>query len=442
MLYERKGTLFRTFLALFVSLVWQVIAGASIIPLETSRSGFFASEGYDVTPDGSTVVGTISTLSDGVRAFRWRRNSGMLVLGQVGQSIPNDRFIASSISDNGEVVVGEAPDDRSGFRWTESAGFTFLPSPFGNTEGRANGVDAGGVFSIGRAVASTGDRFEAVIWSGTSLTANLGFLSGTTSSQALDISADGAVVVGYCNPNDHRAFRWTAESGMVSLGRITGGSFYSRAIGVSGDGGVVVGRARSSIGNEAFLWSSTTGMIGLGDLPEGAYSSAALATNFDGSAIVGYGSSASGQEAFIFIESTIQPLKEFLDGRGIDTSEWSHLQVANSIKDDGLGGFWITGKGINDNTTNSEDAFLAHVENNVVVENLPVDVVWTGLKQANLSKDSVVGATYELRRSTTLDSASAPIVQSKTGTGAALMFSVDDTGNTSAKSFFWIVRQN
>ena len=62
----------------------------------------------------------------------------------------------------------------------------------------------------------------------------LGFLSGSISSKALSVSADGSVVVG---SSGYESFRWTADSGMVGLGYLfSGGLCNSNAISVSADG--------------------------------------------------------------------------------------------------------------------------------------------------------------------------------------------------------------
>ena len=61
-----------------------------------------------------------------------------------------------------------------------------------------------------------------------------------------------------------------AALSFTGLGDLTGGSFQSRAYGVSSDGSVVVGGSSSTSGTEAFRWTSS-GMVGLGDLPGGFF---------------------------------------------------------------------------------------------------------------------------------------------------------------------------
>ena len=50
-------------------------------------------------------------------------------------------------------------------------------------------------------------------------------------------------------PRATEAFRWTTGGGMVGLGDLPGGNFYSDADGVSGDGSVVVGCSDSASGD-------------------------------------------------------------------------------------------------------------------------------------------------------------------------------------------------
>src|ERR1017187_3557474 len=109
------------------------------------------------------------------------------------------------------------------------------------------------------------------------------------------VSADGTVVVGtsesnYLSPD--QAFRWTAGSGMVGLGHLPGGT-YSSPNGISAYGSVIVGSGSSSSGNQAFRWTAGTGMVGLGYLP-GGNSSSASGVSADGSVIGG----TSGRQAF------------------------------------------------------------------------------------------------------------------------------------------------
>jgi probable HAF family extracellular repeat protein len=91
------------------------------------------------------------------------------------------------------------------------------------------------------------------------------------------------------------------------LGDLPGGSYFSYAYNVSANGAVVVGYSNSASGYEAFRWENGT-IIGLGDLPGGDSKSRAYSVSADGSVIVGYGTSASGNEAARWQNGTVTSL--------------------------------------------------------------------------------------------------------------------------------------
>lgn len=132
----------------------------------------------------------------------------------------------------------------------------------------------------------------------------LGFLPGATICRAEDISADGQVVVGFC---DTRAFLWSAGSGMIDLGTLPGGNS-AHALAVSADGQVVVGIAG---GVEAFRWTQQTGMVELG-----SQSVQALGISDDGQIIVGVGrqTPTGPSEAFRWTQGEGFLWLGFLDG--------------------------------------------------------------------------------------------------------------------------------
>jgi uncharacterized membrane protein len=103
----------------------------------------------------------------------------------------------------------------------------------------------------------------------------LGTLSPQPAVQvvARGISADGRVVVG----GTSSAFRWTAETGIQSLG------FSGSANDVSSDGSVIVGLRAG----RAVRWTEGTGAVELGTLPGGEPARNAVAVSGDGNTIVG-----------------------------------------------------------------------------------------------------------------------------------------------------------
>lgn len=118
----------------------------------------------------------------------------------------------------------------------------------------------------------------------------LGVPSGFDASEAMDVSDDGRVVVGYAlrAGGVYIAFRWTAQTGFLNLGTLGGTD--SRALGVSADGRVVVGYSRNATSApRAFRWTEETGMQDLGTL-SGGWQSRANDVSADGRVIVGYSS--------------------------------------------------------------------------------------------------------------------------------------------------------
>ncbi len=173
--------------------------------------------------------------------------------------------------------------------------------PGGSFQSSALDVSADGSVVVGESKSASGN--QAFRWAG-GVMSGLGDLSGDGfNSCAYGVSGDGSVVVGRgisaSGPGGSaswEAFRWTAGNGLVGLGDLSGGDFYSHAFGVSSDGSVVVGQSESASGNEAFRWTGGV-MSGLGDLSGGGYNSVSHSASSDGSVVVGYGISASGYEA-------------------------------------------------------------------------------------------------------------------------------------------------
>jgi probable HAF family extracellular repeat protein len=120
------------------------------------------------------------------------------------------------------------------------------------------------------------------------------FSGGSDFSIGMAISADGSTVVGYGNAETgERAFRWTAETGMVDLGEVPGGSTRTQAYDVSADGSVIVGPAW---GNDVsgFRWTLTDPVTGAGTMqnllgPSGqAIDTYPTAVSDDGSVVGGW----------------------------------------------------------------------------------------------------------------------------------------------------------
>ena len=100
-----------------------------------------------------------------------------------------------------------------------------------------------------------------------------------------DISGDGTTIVGVAD-NGRQAWRWTEETGVVTIGGWPGSTTKMSAKGTSYDGTYVVGQVEYDSLREAWLWTQAGGMVGLGFLPGGDYSGG-VAVSDDGSVVAG-----------------------------------------------------------------------------------------------------------------------------------------------------------
>jgi probable HAF family extracellular repeat protein len=208
------------------------------------------------------------------------------------------------ISGDATTVAGESGDRPA--LWTPATGTAVLGDlPGGDANGSAYGISLDGAVLVGR-VGSAGG-IEAFRWTADGGMLGLGDLAGEGpfASAALDVSADGAVIVGHSSATWPilRAFRWTAATGILDLGSFPGGDGFAIAHAVTPDGEIVVGGSRMAAREEAFRWSAATGMVALGVVP-GASSSRALAVSGDGGVVVGIGTGPQGFEAFRWTEAS------------------------------------------------------------------------------------------------------------------------------------------
>ena len=227
----------------------------------------------------------------------------------------------------------------SGSQIVEAAWFTNLGDVGGGNGSLAFGISGDGSVAVGVASGLIDSEIsEAFRWSKSTGMVGLGDLSGGTFySEAAAASYDGSVVVGQASPaSGGGAFYWTAGTGMVSLGLIDAGGSGSIAADVSSDGSVVVGGGDSTASNtsgdgeEAFRWTASTNMVGLGDLAGGIFSSNAEGVSADGNVVVGSSKSASGTEAFRWTQATGMVGLGDLDG-GIFSSGASAASADGSV---------------------------------------------------------------------------------------------------------------
>jgi len=296
--------------------VWT--AGGGMVSL-----GANSRQANDASLDGSVVVGA-GRVGIGSEAFRWTSGGGLTLIGNSSA----DASEAWGVNADGSVIAGFGGTSPSAWRWTSGTGLVALQAGTSNpgatppivgldNPNSAKGVSNDGSVITGFGTNSTVPSFEPFIWTAADGAVSLGALDGTTSFGAPRghaVSGDGTTIVGIAKStlasSNPVAFRWTAATGMVSLGSLPTGVFFtSQALDVSGDGSMVVGHSNGSSERAAFIWDATNGMRDLKTFLEGAHGldltgwtlTSAEAISDDGMVIVGVGVSSNGQEAWMAI---------------------------------------------------------------------------------------------------------------------------------------------
>lgn len=173
--------------------------------------------------------------------------------------------------------------------------------PGGLFNSAALDVSADGAVVVGF---SSGGEFQdpqAVRWEDGVLTALPD--QGNEFSYAEGITADGQLIAGSTSPNDlfftTTAVVWSG-GGFADIGAPPDHNHGSWARAVSANTGVVVGNSRKYVGGqkyEYYAWRWNGGFSLLGDLPGGRVQAEANAISDDGTVVVGWSSAAGGQEA-------------------------------------------------------------------------------------------------------------------------------------------------
>ena len=253
---------------------------------------------YDVTPDGSTVVGARSAFgadAAGVPtlAFRWTAETGLM-------QVADGRAVA--VSDDGRIVLGDGGGSGV-FRWSGDADRLTIAA-----DGRATGLSANGSVAVGWSYDVQG-REQAFHWSEDSGLKELGIPDGRIASYAHAVSSDGSVVAGTTGEKHenygNEIFRWTDESGIVVMNPPDGEPFDSLStfgpfLSSSGDTIVGTGWSRDDAKRRGpFIWRKGHGTKFLSDVLADEFGLAdhlddwslmmATAISSDGTTIAGIG---------------------------------------------------------------------------------------------------------------------------------------------------------
>ncbi len=226
----------------------------------------------------------------------------------------------TGISDNGLVVVGYSISSLSNttvaVKWVGGSLHVLDHLTVGGTYSRADAANYDGSVIVGSSINASNNE-QAVKWTSSGVTP-LDDMGGTL-SQALDVSADGNIAVGYADLGGQAvAVKWTGTTG-VALPSLGGSHAFARAI--SADGQVIVGGsyATGDIEEHATIWAGGS-PIDIGIWGQHSY---AADTNHDGSIVVGTAFPiAGGSYAFRWTDGTgMQSLNSLLISAGVDMTE-------------------------------------------------------------------------------------------------------------------------
>lgn len=346
-----------------------------------------------ISADGNTATGYSDNAASQDRAIRWTFLGGTQDMGFLPGGVSNSYGEASDATGTILAGYGDSGSTRA-FRWTTGGGYQVLPVASGASPGnfnQASGINQAGNIVVGTAGLSSGAR--AFLWNSASpaTSANLGVLSGQSSSGAAAVSGDGSTVVGSSGPF---AIRYTAGGGMVSLGSVPGQAW---ALGeaVNTDGSVITGRY--SLGGEfGYRWTQATGMVPLPQTPSGCIALRPRAISGDGKLIIGQVvDNTAGFTAFVWTPAMgTQLLANHLAARGVNLAGWQ-LTDATGISADGRA---MCG-----------DGFYNGVPRGWVVKDLPcANLIPTwgatsqcvgGIGNINTGLNTVAGAVYRWERS-------------------------------------------
>jgi uncharacterized membrane protein len=306
-----------------------------------------------LSSDGSVLVGHLNAAGDS-SAVLWTPSTGLQVLPKPAALSSYSRFYAYGVSADGRYAAGYgySPDifPSVPVRWNNSARTAqALPIPSGDTFGHIFALSDDGSIAVGNTGSSTGN--QAVYWDAAGNAHPMGFLGGggIRAGVAQAVSGNGQAIVG-CSSSSAgvAAFRWTAESGMVNLGRFTGRDSWATTTSCTGD--VIAGFCANGPAYpvRGWVWTDQAGMLPLGDLPGGTEHAHPHDMSADGRIIIGQSNSYLGDEAFIWDKTHgLRNLKSVLvSDYHLNLDGWT-LQDAWSISADGniIAGYGLTPAG-------------------------------------------------------------------------------------------------
>lgn len=229
-----------------------------------------------------------------------------------GQNLDGTLSTAYGMNPDASVVVGLAYNadlEAEAFRWTADTGMQALPKLNADRAARANGVSTDGNIVWGWNDTETGFR-RAVRWVDGEIE-QLVDAEGNQIGEATGANRDAGVIVGSglgIAGQEIHAWRWTVESGAVSIGDLAAGPLENNfAFAASHDGSVIVGATGFGPFRQATIWTENGELRWLTDelaaldieVPAGWDINTATAISADGDIIAGWGSDGTNLNSFL-----------------------------------------------------------------------------------------------------------------------------------------------
>jgi uncharacterized membrane protein len=282
-------------------------------PYRWTRTGGMQDLGFlnmtvrNMSADGSIIAGDIYTQGQD-RAFLWTASGGLRIL-----TLPSAYFGGTDfrISPDGSALIGSASSlTRTAVLWTPSGGFQELESlPSSPTPAFATGI----AVSSGARVAVGLSNNRPVRWTQGQGIQDLGLLPNWNRAEPTVVSADGRVIAG----NGHgssgtldRMFQWIEAGSYREIPALPMPVrlYENRPNAINWNGTAIVGTVSSPelAGTTAFLWTNRLGTVdlrnyvaSLGTNVTGWIFSSANAISSDGTVIAGAGSYLGLGRAFV-----------------------------------------------------------------------------------------------------------------------------------------------
>jgi hypothetical protein len=203
---------------------WQDIGGGMPLTACTSVLGFTESTAFDISDDGSTVIGYAYRADCLPMAYRWDAKNGVRMLAAAGRWSRADAMSADmqtiiGWNDQHRLFVG-----RFGVQWRNGRQSFISPDPLGAFWGDALAVNGNGSVIVGTE-GGPGGAIQAWRWTAAGGPKSLGVLDvpfvdpWRNVGAANVVSRDGNLVLGSYGFRELRAlFLWTPQVGLVNFG--------------------------------------------------------------------------------------------------------------------------------------------------------------------------------------------------------------------------------